>query len=405
MPKNMQFQGLRIFYISTGDKIKNRGKTMWGQITNIGLANLPYWNFLPMMYTNFGGDIQLSTIEPYNNNPLNAVLNPMAQMSWGIAGLSEGFSMFPQVNQGSASALAQQWLTPTYNQMASQNINTTDANIKGTITRLEAKLQDKSTTEEQKTEIQKIIDNLKQAQEKLDNLKKSSELTPDEAYKQSTEISSEVNEIIKNAVNLFSSAQTAQTQNSENKTNQAENKPAATNPQKTETKTDDSEKKTDKKQGVSQNIDDFSTEIKKDVEAFFNAIDGIGTDNDEMEKLIQKHVDAGTLTEFMLCWNEKASNRHNESLIEAFMNDADHGQAKKYLPLMIESLTERAKELGIYNEQFESYRNAADKEVFSDGIWGALHGMNDDVVCENIDAMLQLIAEKEGSKYGSKKTE
>ena len=274
----MQFQGLRIFYISTGDKIKNRGKTMWGQITNIGLANLPYWNFLPMMYTNFGGDIQLSTIEPYNNNPLNAVLNPMAQMSWGIAGLSEGFSMFPQVNQGSASALAQQWLTPTYNQMASQNINTTDANIKGTITRLEAKLQDKSTTEEQKTEIQKIIDNLKQAQEKLDNLKKSSELTPDEAYKQSTEISSEVNEIIKNAVNLFSSAQTAQTQNSENKTNQAENKPAATNPQKTETKTDDSEKKTNKKQGVSQNIDDFSTEIKKDVEAFFNAIDGIGTE-------------------------------------------------------------------------------------------------------------------------------
>ena len=92
-----------------------------------------------------------------------------------------------------------------------------------------------------------------------------------------------------------------------------------------------------------------------------------------MEGIIQKHVDAGTLAELMLCWNASQSEKNGESFIEAFMNDADHGQAVEYLPKIIDSLTARAQALGVYNSEFAAHRTAVREEVTSsDGFFGAL---------------------------------
>ena len=51
--------------------------------TNNTFANIPYYGCLPMMQTNFGGDLQLCTIEPYTGYNIGYNLNPVAQQTWG----------------------------------------------------------------------------------------------------------------------------------------------------------------------------------------------------------------------------------------------------------------------------------------------------------------------------------
>ncbi|CDE98682.1 unknown [Clostridium sp. CAG:813] len=51
--------------------------------TNNTFANIPYYGCLPMMQTNFGGDLQLCTIEPYAGYNIGYNLNPVAQQTWG----------------------------------------------------------------------------------------------------------------------------------------------------------------------------------------------------------------------------------------------------------------------------------------------------------------------------------
>ena len=382
---------------------------MWGQITNQGIANLPFWPYLPMMYTNFGGDIQLSTIESYNSNPLFAMFNPIGAHAAGFPGIFGGFPQSPQIDNSQNEDICQRLTEPTFDGLANQKIAVTEVTLKNSITKLEAMLESSETKEEQKPVIQKAIEDLKAKQAELEELKNNKEIDSKEKFSKSIDLKSEIDKIVKDTVNKLNGEEVKKPEDETKKPEDGTKKPedGTKKPEDGTKKPEDGTKKPGevKRQGSNGKIDNFSSEIKKDVEAFFDATDGwfTGTDNDVMEGLIQKHTDEGTLTEFMLCWNEKASNRNKESLIEAFMSDADHSQAKKYLPLIIESLTQRAKDLGIYDEKFEEYRNAADTEVFSAGSWGALAGMDDKIICENIDAMLKLIAEKEGSKYGSKK--
>ena len=113
-----------------------------------------------MMYTNYGGDIQISTIPPYTGYNLGLSFNPAAQATWGTVGFTNNPIMpTPQINQQAVVEQAQALLTPALNQLTSQNLNLCINNIATTKQRLQAKMQAEGTTEEDRNKIQEILDN------------------------------------------------------------------------------------------------------------------------------------------------------------------------------------------------------------------------------------------------------
>ena len=89
--------------------------------TNISMANIPYWGVLPMMYTNYGGDTQISTVEPYQGYNIGLAFNPIAQQSWGIPGIGFGMGMgMPGINVQAITAQAQAMVGQALNQLTRQ---------------------------------------------------------------------------------------------------------------------------------------------------------------------------------------------------------------------------------------------------------------------------------------------
>lgn len=47
----------------------------------VSIANVPYWPWLPMGTTNFGGDRQIFTIDPQSFAPIGCALNAGGQLA------------------------------------------------------------------------------------------------------------------------------------------------------------------------------------------------------------------------------------------------------------------------------------------------------------------------------------
>ena len=93
-----------------------------------------------------------------------------------------------------------------------------------------------------------------------------------------------------------------------------------------------------------------------------------------------------------LCWNEDQAAKNHETFIEAFTDDASHGQKKNYVEKIANALAEEARQLGIYDKKFIAYKNAA------------IEAANKTVIPEkdinkNINAMVAILGDKFGSKF------
>jgi len=384
-----------------------------GVATNLSYANFPFSGVLPTMYTNFGGDLQCTTIEPYGGYNFGVLFNPIASQTYGVPSMfANNFMTTPPDVSAAAAAQASQILTPIYNNMASGQINSASQLLNCAKTKLEAKLNDENTSAEEKQEIQQVLDKLKALEDKLNTLKESTDLDPQTAFEQAKAITDEITKTLKDAQNAAAKRENAA------QASEQENAPAAdSNPQTQQSQGTGSASESEESQGADNqdatpqgaaqssgsitdgSIDNFPMVIQNTVDDFFNAIDGAGTKDSKMEEILDTYTqDSQAMTGLMLCWNEKYSAIHNESFIEAFMDDAGHGQAKKYCPKIINALVDQAKQLGIYNSEFRAYADAAKKEIFNSGIFG----MNDGKVCQNIDAMLELVGRKYNSQFATK---
>lgn len=355
----------------------------YGTATNLSYPNIAYSSVLPTMYTNYAGDLQVTNIDPYGGYNLGLMFNNVAQQTWGIPNMSaSNYTNYPTDVSSVAAQQAESLLAPIYNNMASSNINQATQAIQSSIAKLESKLAAEDTKEEEKAQIQDTINKLKEQAEKLDQLKKSTELDPETAFQQSKQILNDVNQIFKDAEAQAKAAEEANAENAENAEDAGDAEDADSNAS----------------QGVNENVDKYSFAIEDDAADFYEAISGWGTDEDTLTNIINTNVSQGTMDKVMLCWNRDQAQNDGESLIEAYMADVDHEQAKKEVPLILKSLVLKAQQLGIDEEKINKCRKAVRGEIAH----GAFHGMDDDVVCENIDELLGYIAEAQGSKYGSK---
>ena len=84
--------------------------------------------------------------------------------------------------------------------------------------------------------------------------------------------------------------------------------------------------------------------IKKEsheiINKMYEAIDGIGTDNELFEEAL-KMIDVDNILEVIDRWNSTAGRKYEESFIEAFLGDANARQRQTYGNQLIKDLCER----------------------------------------------------------------
>ena len=136
----------------------------------------------------------------------------------------------------------------------------------------------------------------------------------------------------------------------------------------------------------------------------YKAIAGLGTNDGNLEAVIDAHSNGGTMLDLMLCYNSKYGDAKGESFIEAFMDDEDHREACDMLPKIVNSLVARAKAMGVYDDEFRQWEIAVTRQVTKSdwsffGLGAIFSPIDDKVVCENINKMVKRMGEKAGSKY------
>ena len=382
----------------------------FGRVTNASIANFPYINVLPMMMTNYGGDLQLTTIEPYAGYNTSIMFNGIAQQTYGTPGFVNSPFMTADMGaiQQSAAALSQSMLAPTYNQYASQFINTGIATIDNAIKAYEAKIANADTPEDQKAVMEQAVKELKAKKEEFEKMKTATDMTPGDAYSKSKELKEAVDALIREVNSKISTASSpsssTKTSESESPSSESETPASEAEPASSESETPASNPAATENQGADTAIDNFDVAVLNDTDMAYKAMAGLGTNDGDLENVVGAHSNGGTMLDIMLCYNSKYGDAKGESFIEAFMDDEDHNEACEMLPKIVNSLVARAKAMGIYDDEFRQWEIAVTRQVTKSdwsflGLGAIFSPIDDDVVCENINKMVKRMGEKAGSRY------
>lgn len=354
--------------------------------TNNTFANIPYYGCLPMMQTNFGGDLQLCTIEPYTGYNTGYNLNPVAQQTWGGSIFNPGqaatcYAANPFAGGGVSSAPstsgiptpgtqgfndavrrgAAQIVAPILNNMTSQNLNRCLANIQQAKTALEAQLTNTNITDEQKKQVNDMLDKVKAQEDELKKIAESSDLDPKTAYEKVGEQEKALRQILVDTSKLIkdintpassSTEETTTTSTGETTTAGETTTTATSGTAATHSATTPEGASTDE----TTSTDESSPEIENPandvnvfswVQKFYDATyGGWSTDNDTFNAVCDQ-INKDTVMPLMISWNANKSKEKGESFMDAFLWDADRDQKIKYGKQISLALRQKAMELGI----------------------------------------------------------
>ena len=400
--------------------------------TNNTFANIPFYGCLPMMQTNFGGDLQLCTIEPYAGYNIGYNLNPVAQQTWGGSIFNAGqaatcYAANPFAGGGVSSAPstsgiptpgtqgfndavrrgAAQIVAPILNNMTSQNLNRCLANIQQAKTALEAQLTNTNITDEQKKQVNDMLDKVKAQEDELKKIAESSDLDPKTAYEKVGEQEKALRQILVDTSKLIKDINTPASSSTEETTTTSTGETTTASETTTSSTTGTAAAHSaTTPEGAStgetsdpQGADAFSEELDA-IDQFRDSVYTWGTDDDKMEEVLNFMIDKNNKDEaikIMIGWNKYRSSEEGESFMEAFMDDASSGfchaggQKVKYGRALARVLRAKAIELGIFDECKDDYA-AIEKEMKS--FWAI-----DDDIAKNYDNMLEKIAKKMGGEY------
>lgn len=360
-------------------------------LSYLSYANAPYWGFLPMGMTNFGGDTQIFTIPNYASPNIGLMLNPMGQAAL-TPSVGGGFNL-PSFNPQSAVEYAKALVTPILNNMASSSINTSLQNISMTKTRLNAMLQQENITSAQRQKINELLEKLDEQEKKLKELTTSTNLDPQTAYNKAIEIEKEIRKIINEVSELVQNTSSTPGSSTPTTSTPGTSTPGTSTPGTSTPATSTPGTSTPSSVTPTNNIDNFSEENKAMADVFSDAVnDKWGTDNEKFN-LVCSNINKNNVLEVMLAWNKYHSGDDNESFMEAFMWDADSTQKKEYGKLIANALRDRAEELGVYDECKEEFAQI-NKELNS-----FFYISND--ISAQFDSIIEKMAKKAGSKYGT----
>lgn len=400
--------------------------------TNNTFANIPYYGCLPMMQTNFGGDLQLCTIEPYAGYNIGYNLNPVAQQTWGGSIFNPGqaatcYAANPFAGGGVSSAPstsgiptpgtqgfndavrrgAAQIVAPILNNMTSQNLNRCLANIQQAKTALEAQLTNTNITDEQKKQVNDMLDKVKAQEDELKKIAESSDLDPKTAYEKVGEQEKALRQILVDTSKLIkdintpassSTGETTTTSTGETTTAGETTTTSTTGTAATHSATASQGASADESSEVDENGEIKNPANNVDVfgwvQKFYDATyGGWSTDNDTFNAVCDQ-INKDTVMPLMISWNANKSKEKGESFIDAFLWDADRSQKIKYGKQIAGALREKAMELGIAQDP-------ALQEAFSkiDHEMNSLFYVDNDKASEGYNKAIEIIAKKMGGEY------
>lgn len=396
--------------------------------TNNTFANIPFYGCLPMMQTNFGGDLQLCTIEPYAGYNIGYNLNPVAQQTWGGSIFNAGqaatcYAANPFSNGGCSSGIptpgtqgfndavrrgAAQIVAPIFNNMTSQNLNRCLANIQQAKTALEAQLTNTNITDEQKKQVNDMLDKVKAQEDELKKIAESSDLDPKTAYEKVGEQEKALRQILVDTSKLIkdintpassSTEETTTTSTGETTTAGETTTSSTTGTAATHSATTPEGASTDE----TTSTDESSPEIENPandvnvfswVQKFYDATyGGWSTDNDTFNAVCDQ-INKDTVMPLMISWNANKSKEKGESFMDAFLWDADRSQKIKYGKQIAGALRGKAMELGIAQDP-------ALQEAFSkiEHEMNSLFYVDNDKASEGFNKAIEIIAKKMGGEY------
>lgn len=401
--------------------------------TNNTFANIPFYGCLPMMQTNFGGDLQLCTIEPYAGYNIGYNLNPVAQQTWGGSIFNPGqaatcYAANPFAGGGVSSAPstsgiptpgtqgfndavrrgAAQIVAPILNNMTSQNLNRCLANIQQAKTALEAQLTNTNITDEQKKQVNDMLDKVKAQEEELKKIAESSDLDPKTAYEKVGEQEKALRQILVDTSKLIkdintpassSTGETTTTSTGETTTAGETTTTSTTGTAAAHSATTPEGASTDE----TTSTDESSPEIENPandvnvfswVQKFYDATyGGWSTDNDTFNAVCDQ-INKDTVMPLMISWNANKSKEKGESFMDAFLWDADRSQKIKYGKQIAGALRGKAMELGIAQDP-------ALQEAFSkiEHEMNSLFYVDNDKASEGFNKAIEIIAKKMGGEY------
>ena len=402
--------------------------------TNNTFANIPYYGCLPMMQTNFGGDLQLCTIEPYAGYNIGYNLNPVAQQTWGAGSIfnpgqaATCYAANPFSNGGCSSTPvssgiptpgtqgfndavrrgASQIVGNVLNTMTSQNLNRCLANIQQAKTALEAQLTNTNITDDQKKQVNDMLDKVKAQEEELKKIAESSDLDPKTAYEKVGEQEKALRQILVDTSKLIkdinapassSTGETTTTSTGETTTAGETTTTATSGTAAAHSATTPEGASTDE----TTSTDESSPEIENPandvnvfswVQKFYDATyGGWSTDNDAFNAVCDG-INKDTVMPLMVSWNANKSKEKGESFMDAFLWDADRDQKIKYGKQISTALRQKAMELGIAQDP-------ALQEAFSkiDHEMNSLFWVDNDKASEGYNKAIEIIAKKMGGEY------
>lgn len=400
--------------------------------TNNTFANIPYYGCLPMMQTNFGGDLQLCTIEPYAGYNIGYNLNPVAQQTWGGSIFNPGqaatcYAANPFAGGGVSSAPstsgiptpgtqgfndavrrgAAQIVAPILNNMTSQNLNRCLANIQQAKTALEAQLTNTNITDDQKKQVNDMLDKVKAQEDELKKIAESSDLDPKTAYEKVGEQEKALRQILVDTsklikdINTPASSSTGETTTTstgetitagETTTTSTTGTAAAHSATASQGASADESSEVDENGEIknpANNVDVFGW-IQKFYDATYG---GWSTDNDTFNAVCDG-INKDTVMPLMVSWNANKSKEKGESFMDAFLWDADRDQKIKYGKQISTALRQKAMELGIAQDP-------ALQEAFSkiDHEMNSLFYVDNDKASEGFNKAIEIIAKKMGGEY------
>lgn len=399
--------------------------------TNNTFANIPYYGCLPMMQTNFGGDLQLCTIEPYAGYNIGYNLNPVAQQTWGGSIFNAGqaatcYAANPFAGGGVSSAPstsgiptpgtqgfndavrrgAAQIVAPILNNMTSQNLNRCLANIQQAKTALEAQLTNTNITDEQKKQVNDMLDKVKAQEDELKKIAESSDLDPKTAYEKVGEQEKALRQILVDTSKLIKDINTPASSSTEETTTTSTGETttagettttptgtvaahSATTPEGASADESSEVDENGEIKNPANNVDVFGW-IQKFYDATYG---GWSTDNDTFNAVCDG-INKDTVMPLMVSWNANKSKEKGESFMDAFLWDADRDQKIKYGKQISTALRQKAMELGIAQDP-------ALQEAFSkiDHEMNSLFYVDNDKASEGYNKAIEIIAKKMGGEY------
>ena len=350
-------------------------------IDSTSLANIPYYPYLPMGITNFGGDTQVFTIDPQSTAPIGCAFNPL-----GLAALNGAYNQ-PILNNWGFTPSVQNPFVDIMNRtiedvsagLATQTINTCLQTIAMAKNRLNAMLMQPGYTDKQKAKIEKLLEKLSEQEEKLNDLAAETDLTPNERYKKAAAIENDIRKILIDISKVGKPGSTSGASGSDDDTDVEETDPA-----------DDED---------GDGIGDYPTYSDEALilaDEFKKAINYTWGTDDELFNQVCDAIDQNNVIDVMLAWQDNHSLADNESFMTAFFKDADGEQGRVYGRKIANALRLQARELGVFQQCREDF-NAIFKELDSaDGLFG--YDVDNDIA-KHYDNIIKVIAEKKGQPY------